>query len=106
MKTIVCKFKSGGKMVEKTAILTDSLNEILFYMKNEATEIIESDRLNYLGWSVYFKVTDTLAYEVIFRYDKVNNVKTLNPIIALTWDHHGLYCCKYTCWDDLCVIVK
>ena len=62
MKTIICKFKSEGKTVKKTAILTDSLNELSKSKKNEATELVEADDLSY--WSLYFCVSEALAMKL------------------------------------------
>ena len=63
MKTIICKFKSDGKDVKKTAIINDSLDTLSISKKSEATDIIEPDTFDYEEWSIYFEVTDTLAYE-------------------------------------------
>ena len=83
MKTIICKFKSEGKTVKKTAILTDSLDELSKSKKNEATDLVEADDLSY--WSLYFCVSEALGYEVEFKYNRKNYVKTLIPIKAITW---------------------
>ena len=86
MKTIICKFKSDGKDVKKTAIINDSLDTLSISKKSEATDIIEPDTFDYEEWSIYFEVTDTLAYEVVFKYDQESHIKTLKPIKAITWD--------------------
>ena len=86
MKTIICKFMSDGKVVKKTAIINDSLNELSKSKKNEATDIIEPDTLDYEGWCIFFELTDTLGYEVMFEYDQENDVKTLKPVKAITWE--------------------
>lgn len=92
MKTIICKFKSDGKDVKKTAIINDSLDTLSISKKSEATDIIEpntfdyEDTFDYAEWSIYFEVTDTLAYEVVFKYDQESHIKTLKPIKAITWD--------------------
>ena len=86
MKTIICKFKSDGKEVSKTAIINDSLDTLSISKKSEATDIIEPDTFDYEEWSIYFEVTDTLAYEVVFEYDQESHIKTLKPIKAITWD--------------------
>ena len=44
------------------------------------------DTFDYEEWSIYFEVTDTLAYEVVFKYDQESHIKTLKPIKAITWD--------------------
>ena len=80
MKTIICKFKSDGKDVKKTAIINDSLDTLSISKKSEATDIIEPDTFDYEEWSIYFEVTDTLAYE------QESHIKTLKPIKAITWD--------------------
>ena len=86
MKTIICKFKSDGKDVKKTAIINDSLDTLSISKKSEATDIIEPDTFDYEEWSIYFEVTDTLAYKVVFKYDQESHIKTLKPIKAITWD--------------------
>ena len=45
---------SDGKVVKKTAIINDSLNELSKSKKNEATDIIEPDTLDYEGWCIFF----------------------------------------------------
>ena len=82
MKTIICKFKSDGTDIRKTAVINDSLDALSKSKKNEATDIIEPDTL---GWCIYFEITDTLAYEVMFVYDQENDIKTLKPVKAITW---------------------
>ena len=80
MKTIICKFKSDGTVIRKTAVINDSLDTLSKSKRNEATDII------FEGWCIYFEITDTLAYEVMFVYDQENGIKTLKPIKAITWD--------------------
>ena len=91
MKTIICKFKSDGTDIRKTAVINDTLDALSKSKKNEATDIIEPDTLDFEGWCIYFEITDTLAYEVMFVYDQENGIKTLNiktlkPVKAITWD--------------------
>ena len=94
MKTIICKFKSDGTDIRKTAVINDSLDTLSKSKKNEATDIIEPDTLDFEGWCIYFfegwciyfEITDTLAYEVMFVYDQENGIKTLKPVKAITWD--------------------
>lgn len=86
MKTIICKFKSDGTDIRKTAVINDSLDTLSKSKKNEATDIIQPDMLDFDGWCIYFEITDTLAYEVMFVYDKENSIKTLKPVKAITWD--------------------
>ena len=86
MKTIVCKFKSDGKEIRKTAIINDSLDALSKSKRNEATDILEPDTVDYEGWCIFFEVTDTLAYEIMFGYDRENDTKTLKPVKAITWD--------------------
>ena len=73
MKTIICKFKSDGTDIRKTAVINDSLDTLSKSKKNEATDIIEPDTLDFEGWCIYFEITDTLAYEVMFVYDQENH---------------------------------
>ena len=75
MKTIICKFKSDGKDVKKTAILNDSLTDLSTSKKNEATDILEPGYPGDDLWGIFFEVTETLGYE-----------RTLKPIKAITWD--------------------
>ena len=86
MKTIICKFKSDGTDIRKTAVINDSLDGLSKSKKNEATDIIEPDTLDFEGWCIYFEITDTLAYEVMFVYDQENGIKTLKPVKGITWD--------------------
>ena len=79
MKTIICKFKSDGTDIRKTAVINDSLDTLSKSKKNEATDIIQPDMLDFEGWCIYFEITDTLAYEVMFVYDQENGIKTLRP---------------------------
>ena len=82
MKTIICKFKSDDTDIRKTAVINDSLDTLSKSKRNEATDIIEPDTLDFEGWCIYFEITDTLAYEVMFVYDQENGIKTK----AITWD--------------------
>ena len=86
MKTIICKFKSDGTDIRKTAVINDSLDTLSKSKKNEATDIIQPDMLDFEGWCIYFEITDTLAYEVMFVFDQENSIKTLKPVKAITWD--------------------
>lgn len=90
MRTIICEFKSNGKGIIKTAVIDDSLDVLSKSYKNEATDIIEPNMLDFEGWSIYFDITDTLAYEVMFVYDQENGIKTLKPIKAITWDGYDI----------------
>ncbi len=87
MKTIICKFKSDGKDVKKTAIFGDCLLFLSKSKKNEATDILQPEELdNENAWAIFFAVTETLGYEVQFEYDLEENRQTFNPIKAITWD--------------------
>ena len=86
MKTIICKFKSDGKDIRKIAVINDTLDGLSKSKKNEATDILEPDKVDFEGWSIIFEITDTLIYEVMFVYDQENCIKTLNPVKAITWD--------------------
>lgn len=86
MKTIICRFKSDGNDVRKTAILNDTLDKLSQSKKNEATDIMEAVPYNsFKTWSIYFEVSESLGYEVEFKYDRENHVKTLESIKAITW---------------------
>lgn len=84
MTTIICKFKSEGKDIRKTAILNDTLDELSKSMKNEAYDIYMED---YGGgeWSVFFEGNPGTVYEVVFEFDAENRQKTLKPLRAVTW---------------------
>ena len=41
MKTIICKFKSDGTVIRKTAVINDTLDALSKSKRNEATDIIE-----------------------------------------------------------------
>ena len=86
MKTIICKFKSDGTDIRKTAVINDSLDTLSKSKRNEATDIIEPDTLDFEGWCIYFEITDTLAYEVMFVYDQEKDIKTLKPVKAIPCD--------------------
>ncbi len=85
MKTIICKFMSDDKDIKKTMVINDSLTELSKSKKNEATEILEPGQLDYGMWSVFFEISETLSYEVVFKFDEDNYQKTLNPLKAITW---------------------
>ena len=106
MKTIICKFKSDGKNIKKTAILNDSLTDLSKSKKNEATDILEPGDPGDGLWGIFFDVTETLGYEVNFNFDEEENKRTLKPIKAITWD--GSEPDKVTITDvqNVTVIVK
>ena len=81
MKTIICKFKSEGKDICKTAILNDTLDELSKSKKNEAYDIEEYED----EWSVFFEGETGTEYEVVFKFDTENRQKTLKPLRAVTW---------------------
>ena len=83
MRTIICKFKSEGKDVRKTAILNDTLDELSKSKKNEAYDIYVDDYEGF--WSVFFEGDPGTQYEVQFKFDIENRQKTLEPIKAVTW---------------------
>lgn len=84
MTTIICKFKSEGKDVRKTAILNDTLDELSKSKKNEAFDIYMED-YGEGYWSVFFEEGPGTLYEVQFKFDIENRQKTLEPIKAVTW---------------------
>lgn len=87
MKTITCTFKSEGKTIKKTAILSDSLDRLSESKRNEATEILIGCREDGY-WSIIFEEEDDeKQYEIEFKYDEE---KTLTPIKALTWQYDYL----------------
>lgn len=84
MTTIICKFKSEGKDVRKTAILNDTLDELSKSKKNEAIDIY-MDEYGEDYWSVIFEGEQGTEYEVQFKIDTENRQNTLEPIKAVTW---------------------
>lgn len=88
MKTITCTFKSEGKTIKKTAILSDSLDRLSESKRNEATDILIGCREDGY-WSIIFEEEedDAKMYEIEFKYDEE---KTLTPIKALTWEYSYL----------------
>ena len=106
MKTIICKFKSDGTDIRKTAVINDSLDGLSKSKKNEATDIIEPDTLDFEGWCIYFEITDTLAYEVMFVYDQKNDIKTLKPVKAITWDGTDIDHVAITDVQAVCVTIR
>ena len=84
MTIIICKFKSEGKDVRKTAILNDTLDELSKSKKNEAFDIYMED-YGEGYWSVFFEGEPGTQYEVEFKFDTENRQKTLEPIKAVTW---------------------
>ena len=59
MKTIKCTFLSEEKVIKKTAILTDSLEDMSKSKKNEATDFIEPDTLDFEAWGILFEESET-----------------------------------------------
>lgn len=101
MITLICKFKSDGTDIKKTAIINDSLDVLSNSKKNEATDIIEPETLDFEGWSICFEITDTLSYEVMFEYDHEEHIKTLKPVKAITWDGADI---DHVCITDVQVV--
>lgn len=87
MKTIKCKFKSDGKDVCMTAIMSDDLSELSRSKKNQATDIITDFILAEEEWSLFFdrqeKEGVELGYECIFKAE--DGQQTLKPLRAVTW---------------------
>lgn len=81
METIKVKFKSNGREIRKTAILTDDLSNLSKSKKNQARDIIEYPEDGF--WSIVFDESETLQYEVEFAI--ADYQKTLKPIKAITW---------------------
>lgn len=86
MKTIKCRFTSNGMAVKKTAILTDTLNELSNSQRNEAFDIF-SECWAEGYWSVFFEGEPGTQYEIEFKFDTKNIQKTLEPIKAITWEN-------------------
>lgn len=86
MTTIRCRFTSNGMAVKKTAILTDTLDELSNSQRNEAFDIFtECWAEGY--WSVFFEGEPGTQYEIEFKFDTENRRKTLEPIKAITWEN-------------------
>ena len=58
------------------------------------------------GWCIYFEITDTLAYEVMFVYDQENGIKTLKPVKAITWDGSDIDHVAITDVQAVCVTIR
>ncbi len=84
MITVICRFKSEGKDVRKTAILNDTLDELSKSKKNEAFDIY-MEEYDEGFWSVFFEGEPGTVYEIEFKFDTENRQKTLEPIKAVTW---------------------
>jgi hypothetical protein len=78
MTTIICRFKSEGKTVRKTAILNDTLDELSKSKKNEAFDIYMED-YGEGYWSVLFEEEPGTQYEVEFKFDTENRQRRWNP---------------------------
>ena len=85
MTTIRCRFTSNGMAVKKTAILTDTLDELSNSQRNEAFDIF-SECWAEGYWSVFFEGEPGTQYEIEFKFDTKNRQKTLEPIKAITWE--------------------
>lgn len=87
MKTLKFNFKSEGKTITRTAILTDDLQELSRNKKNQCSDI--TDFGNEDGyWSLIFEGEngENVSYEIEMEYDTYNFERTLVPIKAITWD--------------------
>ena len=98
--------QGDGKDIRKTAVINDSLDGLSKSKRNEATDIIEPDTLDFEGWCIYFEITDTLAYEVMFVYDQENDIKTLKPIKAITWDGSDIDHVAISDVQAVCVTIR
>ena len=98
MKTITCTFKSEGKTIKKTAIISDSLFRLSASKSNEASDLTTYDDF----WSIIFDGEDGKLYEIEFKYERLSiavEVRTLTPIKAITWKNDAIA-------DVQCVMVK
>ena len=59
-----------------------------------------------LNQTIYFEITDTLAYEVMFVYDQENGIKTLKPVKAITWDGSDIDHVAITDVQAVCVTIR
>ena len=84
MITIICKFKSEGKLVKKTAILSDDLLTLSQSKKNDCYDI-QNETYGDGYWSISFEGEPGIEYEVEFKFDRANRQMTLEPIKAITW---------------------
>ena len=73
--------------------------------RTRLTDIIEPDTLDFEGWCIYFEITDTLAYEVMFVYDQEKDIKTLKPVKAITWDGSDIDHVAITDVQAVCVTI-
>lgn len=89
MRTINCKFKSNGKDIRLTAVISDDLTTLSKSKRNQATDIIDDFMTEEETWIVYFEMNDRLGYEVQLLVNKEGN-KTLKGKKAVTWEgKHG-----------------
>lgn len=85
MTTITVQFQSNGQKVKKTAILTDTLDELSKSQKNECFDFqIETWADGY--WSLFFEGEPGTQYEIEMEFDTDNRQQTLKPIKAITWE--------------------
>lgn len=90
MKTLKCSFKSNGEDITVKAILNDDLTELSKSKKNQATDIID-DFIKYNEeWSLFFEMSPSLGYEILFKMQEDEDTfemrKTLKPVKAITWE--------------------
>lgn len=86
MKTIKFSFKSQNKVVKRTAILTDDLQDMSRNKKNQCYDTLD-DGIEDGYWSLIFEGEqgENVFYEIEMAFDKRNYERTLTPIKALTW---------------------
>ena len=93
MKTIICKFKSNGNNIAKTAILSNDLKTISKSKHNQALDIVYEENYDLDTWCIVFPGMNSV-YECHFKV--IDNVRTLNPVKAVTWIGRDLDVCDDT----------
>lgn len=87
MKTLKCSFKSEGKNITLTGILTDDLSELSKSKKNQATDLITDFIREDDEWGLFFDREEQekceLGYELVFKAEEGR--QTLKPVKAVTW---------------------
>ena len=84
MRKITVTFKSGGKTVRKTAIVSNDLKKLSSSARNEAYDM-DSECWDDGYWNIWFEGEPGTLYEVQLVYDRENYQKTLLPKQATTW---------------------
>lgn len=85
MRTLRISFVVDGKNVLRTAILTNDLSELSKSKKNQCDYILDDSVLEGF-WCLVFNESDTLQYEVEFKYDTDAYLKSIEPVKCIVWE--------------------